>query len=197
MQFGHTTSAGWQIAGGKPDDQAADRCRTRREALAGLSEVHAQLSCKVQLLQDLIPRLTGQQAAGGPAPGDVLTAAAVAADAAALAAAGTRAAEGVGAVEASGVGASAGDSGSGGGLGGEAALQHQLVERMEAIRRQLSSVCSEMLTGALLGQGSLEGAGGESCEAGGIRASTGDVGLAALCVKAGMGPHAERSWGSQ
>jgi hypothetical protein len=165
--------------GAAPADAAAPSpaagAARRREALASLSEVHAQLSGKVRLLQSLAPRLCG---AHGASAGDALTAAAVAAAAAALAAAGTRAAGEVAA------GAHGAGGGRGGGDGGGAAvdaharLQRDLVERMEAIRRQLSGICGNMLAGASPADGAAAAQAG--CATEGVRAR----------------PRGEASWGS-
>lgn len=134
-------STSW-AAGSQGEPPARQQRSSRRsEALANLSEVHAQLSSKVQLLQSLAPRL-GAHAGGEGSTGDTLTAAAVAAAAAALAAAGTRAAEEVGALAAAGArqfGGASGDSSS------TEEIQHHLVERMETIRQQLSNICSDLL----------------------------------------------------
>jgi hypothetical protein len=148
---------------------------SRRDALANLAQVHAQLSSKVALLRTLVPRLSGEQARGGGSrTGEARAAAALAAAAAALAAVGTRAAEAVG--------AAGGVAGAGGEqpvtLPSDGATHANLVLRMETIHTQLRSICSEIFPAVACGDGG------------------GDAGPADAPRVAAAAPHSECSWGS-
>jgi len=134
-----SSAAGGSAGISTPPSQTPPTNRSRREALASLSQVHAQLSSKVELLQSLAPR-----AAAGSDANDVQTVAEVVAAAAALAAAGTRAAEEVSAAAAAAAGVQASVSSH----AQSDTIQAHLVTRMQTIHQQLRS----MLAGALAEQ---------------------------------------------